>query len=168
MTTDIENRKPHTRVELAAHIVERVESLGVKVNPSSRLAQMLRVLQRGFVPFDDPHFPIALESMRDLYQLGMIVDQLDAQRDQHEFVENVKLMLKDAALPQDGGQNTDGRNYQFQLYLAAVCLNGGHSVRHEEPDITCTIGGTKFGIAAKRLTSLGGLKDHVKKGADQI
>lgn len=168
MATDIENRKPQTRAELAAQIVERVESLGVKVDGSSRLAQMRRVLRQGFVPPDDPHFLTAVESTRDLYQLRMIVNQLEAHRDQQEFIQNVVLMLQDAALPQKSGQKTTGRNYQFHLYLAAVCLNGGHFVRHEEPDITCIIGGTKYGVAAKRLTSPRGLKDHVKKGADQI
>ena len=37
-----------------------------------------------------------------------------------------------------------------------------------EPDVTCTVEGTKFGIAAKRLKSLSQLGKHVRKGAQQV
>jgi hypothetical protein len=56
------------------------------------------------------------------------------------------------------------------LYLAAVCLAAGlYPVTLEEPpDITCWAGGSKFGIAAKRLKTLNNLEEHIKKGADQV
>jgi hypothetical protein len=55
--------------------------------------------------------------------------------------------------------------------LAAICLNGGLlPVNCEEPDITCFVNGTKFGISAKRLKSAKPLqlKKHVLKGATQL
>ena len=139
--------------------------LGINPHPSSRLMLMLRTLQRGqYAPFEDSQFPVALESMRDTYQLGIIVAQMRAHRDNPKFRDRVRRLLKDSALPQDGGQNTPGRDIQFELYLAAICLNAGlHPVDYEEPDVTCVIDGMKFGIAAKRLKSLSSLEDRVVK-----
>lgn len=159
-----------TRVENAAYIIERIESLGIEVQPTSRVMVMLRTLELGYLPYDHPKFPIALQSVHDMYQLRLIVSQLDSQIENPEFKRRAKLMLKDATMPQDCGQNTPGRDTQFELYLAAVCLAAGlDSVTLEEPpDITCSADGLKFGIAAKRLKTLNNLEEHIKKGADQV
>lgn len=160
---------PETRVEFLAYVIEQLRAVGVRVHPSSRLMLMHRTLQRGYVPYEDDEFPVALEAMRDMYQLGLIVEQMEAHRDNPSFRNSVQRLLKDSALPQDGGQNTPGRDMQFELYLAAICLNAGLlPVNYAEPDVTCVLGGTKWGIAAKRLKSLSGLGEHVAKGAEQI
>jgi hypothetical protein len=65
-------------------------------------------------------------------------------------------------------KDTPGRNYQFQLYVAALCTNAGIPTRHEEPDITCNVGVTTYGVAAKRLKTIDSLEVNVKKAADQI
>jgi len=55
--------------------------------------------------------------------------------------------------------------------LAAICQNAGLvPVHYEEPDITCFVDGTKFGIAAKRLksTKTRQLEKNVRTGADQL
>lgn len=41
-------------------------------------------------------------------------------------------------------------------------------VVREEPDVTCLVDGTKFGIAAKRIKNISNLEAHIKKGAHQI
>jgi hypothetical protein len=41
-------------------------------------------------------------------------------------------------------------------------------IEYEEPDVTCTIAGIKFGIAAKRIKSVSQVKDRIRKAADQI
>lgn len=156
-------------MEFAAYVIDHLRGVGARVHPSSRLMLMCRTLQRGYVPYEDDEFPVALESMRDMYQLGLIVEQMEAHRDNPAFRASVQRLLKDSALPQDGGQNTPGRDMQFELYLAAICLKAGLlPVNYAEPDVTCVVGGTKWGIAAKRLKSLLGLGEHVAKGAEQI
>lgn len=169
MSEVADSREPQTRVEQAAYVIQKVESLGVRVHPASRLMQMLGVLERGHTGYNDSQFPVALESIRDMYQVRLVVDQMDAHREDPKFRASVVKMLKDAALPQNSSPGTEGRDAQLELYLAAVCLRAGLvPVEYNEPDVTCTIEGLKFGIAAKRLKSLNKFEDRVKKGADQI
>ena len=161
--------EPQTKVEQAAHVIKRVESLGITINQASRLMQMLRILESGYIEYSDIRFPVALESIRDMYQLRLIVDEMDVHSKNLKFVANVEKMLQDAAAPQDSGPNTLGRNTQFELYIAAIALRGGMSpVEYDEPDVTCNVEGIKFGIAAKRLKSLDRFKQRVKEGAKQI
>lgn len=77
--------------------------------------------------------------------------------------------MNDSVLPQQDRENSPGRDAQFELYLAAICQNAGLlPVDYEEPDVTCTVEGTKFGIAAKRLKRLSQIKNRIRKAADQI
>jgi hypothetical protein len=160
-----------TRAEAAAWVVEQVRALGMSPNPASRLERMRRVLERGLVPFDDPQFLIALEAMREVQELAFVFGQAGGHLGAPKYLALVKDLLKDSVLPQDDRQKSPGRDAQFELYLAATCQHGGLSpVGYEEPDITCTVDGVKFGIAAKRLKSgtSSAVREHVKKGADQI
>jgi len=158
-----------TRGENATYIMDQVRGLGLKPAPSSRLMQMHRVLNSGFIPFNDPRFSTALEAERDFQQLGFVFDQLQPHRANHEFRSLVKKALKDSVLPQDNQRESVGRDSQFHLYLAAICQNAGlHPVEFEEPDVSCVIDGKKFGIAAKRIKSLDRIKDRIKEGADQV
>ena len=165
----IEKREPMTRREQADYIVERLTQFGVRINPSSRIGQAQRVLGRpDIVQPDDPDYQIALESIRDNYQLRLIVDTMDAHRESKAFKDATHLLRKDLALPQDELKDTPGRNYQFQLYVAALCTNAGLATRHQEPDVTCDVDGATFGIAAKRLKTIDSLEDNVKEAADQV
>ena len=157
-----------TRTEAAAYVMAEFREMGLK--PPSRLVEMHRVLSRGNVPFDDPDFFTALESLRDLHQLIFIFEQLHIHRTNSRFQRVVKHLLNDSVLPQHD-KDSPGRDRQFELYLAAICQNAGLvPVDYEEPDITCFVDGTKFGMAAKRLKSNkpSQLEKHVRKGADQL
>jgi hypothetical protein len=130
---------------------------------------MHRVLNSGFIPPEDPGFSTALEAERDLQQLGFVFDQLQSHRDSPEFKALVKKALRDSVLPQDNREESVGRNSQFHLYLAAVCQNAGLvPVAYDEPDVSCTIDGKKFGIAAKRIKSMDQIKARIKKAGEQI
>jgi len=158
----------HTRTEAAAYVIAQFQTLGLE--PPSRLVEMHRVLSRGHIPFKDPDFFTALESLRDLHQLLFIFEQLHIHRNNPRFRDVAKHLLNDSVLPQHD-QDSPGRDHQFELYLAAICQKAGLvPVDYEEPDITCFVEGTKFGIAAKRLKSrhTSQLEKHVRKGAAQL
>jgi len=164
-----EKQEPTTRREQADYIVERLTAFGVRINPSSRIGRTQRVLHRpDVIQPDDPDYQIVLESIRDNYQLRLIVDTMDAHRESKAFNDAAYLLRKDLALPQDELRDTPGRNYQFQLYVAALCTNAGLPTRHEEPDITCDVDGTTYGVAAKRLKTIDSLEANVKEAAVQI
>jgi len=157
------NQQPRTRREQAEYVVDRLTAFGVRINPCSRIGRMLRILRRREIAeSDDPDYPIVLESICDMYQLRLIVDTMDAHKESQEFRVAADLLRKDLVLPQDERKDTPGRNYQFQLYVAALCTNAGLPTRHEEPDVTCTVEGTMFGIAAKRLRSIEAMKENVR------
>ncbi|MGA2253717.1 MAG: hypothetical protein ABSG53_03570, partial [Thermoguttaceae bacterium] len=168
MIVDPQSLPRRTRTEAAAYVMAEFREMGF--SPPSRLVEMHRVLSRGNVPFDDPDFFTALESLRDLHQLMFIFEQLHIHRTNSRFQKVVQHLLNDSVLPQHD-KDSPGRDRQFELYLAAICQSAGLApVDYEEPDITCFVNGTKFGIAAKRLKSKkpSQLEKHVRKGADQL
>lgn len=173
MTNDSTTRRlPQIGVEAAAWVIERVCGLGCRRPvPRSRLFEMHRVLSRGYVAPDDPEFDTALESIRDLHNLVFIFDQLEAHGERETLERMVRHLLNDSTVPQNDLKNSPGRDKQFELYLMAICHNAQMlPIGYDEPDITCTVNGTRFGIAVKRIKSRnpGQLERHVRKAAEQL
>ena len=166
---DPDNVMRRTRADNASYVIDQMHALELFPDPTSRIMQMHQTLSQGYIPFNDPKFPIALEAERDMQLLGFIFDQMHVQGDNPEFRTLVKRLLKDSVLPQKDRENSPGRDTQFELYLAAICQSAALlPVNCAEPDVTCTIRGTKFGIAAKRLKSFTSLEKHIRKAAKQI
>lgn len=160
-----------TRTENASYVVASVEALGLQVPGGSRLMQMHRVLtqQESIIQPDDPQFQTALEAERDLQVLGFVFDMAAAHPSDSKFHDLIKKVLSDSVLPQDNRNQSKGRDFQFELFVAAICLNAGLTpVNREEPDVTCFVNGTKYAIAAKRIKTAGNLGKRIKKGATQI
>lgn len=130
---------------------------------------MLRVLESGQIESSDLRFPVALEAIRDFYQLRLIVDEMETHINDSKFLGSLERMLHDAAAPQGSNGNTPGRDTQFELFVAAIAIRAGMlPVDYDEPDITCHVEGIKFGIAAKRLKSLEKFEKRIREGAKQI
>ena len=160
-----------TRAETASFVIDAIREVGIEPHPQSRFMQMHRVLTEdtGIIQPDDPNFETALEAERDMPLLGFVFDQSTAHRDRSAFQGLVKRMLDDCVLPQDSRAQSKGRDAQFELFIAAVCQSAGLvPVDYEEPDVTCTVEGVKFGIAAKRVKNVSNLKARVRKAAQQI
>ena len=160
--------EPETYAERADYVVNKLKSLGVSVAPSSRLMQMKKVLEAGYIDYHDARFPIAIESMRDMYQLQLIVEQMASHQENEKFLESAQKLLKDNSVPHNSGAHTPGRDTQFELYLAAVCLRAGMLVDYEEPDVNFVADGTKFAIAAKRLKNIDRFEDRTKYAIRQV
>lgn len=176
-----------TRAETASFVIASVKALGLHPHPQSRLMRMHRVLTEGdrIIRPDHPDFETALEAgrdlqvltdfdtaleaERDLQVLAFVFDTAAAQQNDIEFKRLVKHALKDSVLPQRDRTQSRGRDAQFELFVGAICQSAGLlPVAREEPDVTCTIDGVKFGIAAKRLKNVGNLEKRVRKSATQI
>lgn len=160
-----------TRAENASFVIAAVKALGIEQPPEWRLMQMHRVLNKptGIIEPDNPDFDTALEAERDLQLLGFVFDQSNAHDDHSSFQSLVKRMLIDSVLPQGNLVQSKGRDAQFELFVAAICQSAGLvPIDYEEPDVTCTISGIKFGIAAKRVKNVSNLRNRVKKAAQQI
>lgn len=167
---DTASTKQRTRAENASFVIAAVRGRGIEPHAQSRLMQMHRVLTEAtrIIQPDDPGFDAALEAERDMTLLGLVFDQSTAHGDDLHFQSLIKHMLNDSVLPQDNRGQSKGRDTQFELFVAAVCQSAGLvPVDYEEPDVTCTVDGIKFGIAAKRVKNISNLNRRVKKAAQQ-
>ena len=140
-------REPKTRREQAEHVVERLRGFNVRINASSRIGRMLGILRRTeTIEPDHPDYPIVLEFIRDMYQLRLIVDTMDAHRGSREFHMAVSLLRKDCH-----SRRTNARTLQAAITSSSstsrlICTNGGIPTRHIEPsDVICDIEGGMLG-----------------------
>jgi hypothetical protein len=107
-----------------------------------------------YIPRDHPKFEVALEAERDMQLLGYVFDQLNTLSPGKELLTRIRKAVKDFALPQQDRGNSAGRDAAFELFVCALCKSQSLTpVEWEEPDITCVLDRTKFGIAAKRVKS---------------
>ncbi len=160
-----------TRAENASFVIASFRALGIQVPENSRLMQMYRILvdSSSEISPNAPEFEAALEAERDMQVLGFIFDVAETQAADSGFCQLIERVLGDSVLPQDDRGNSHGRDFQFELFVAALCLNAHlDPVEREEPDVTCTVNGIKYAIAAKRLKSPRNIGKRVRKGADQI
>ena len=86
----------------------------------------------------------------------------------------VRLFLDDACSPHSG-ENTPGRDSQFELYLAARARRAACVVKRVDPPdflITPLAGGAcglgQFGLAVKRAKSRSNIHKHISKGGKQL
>ena len=84
--TSREVPKQMTRAENSTYVIEKLRNLGFAPNPSSRLMRMHRVLQQGDHEFGTREFWIALESDRDMVQVGFALKQLEADGGNRAFL----------------------------------------------------------------------------------
>jgi hypothetical protein len=161
-----------TRSENATFVVESVKALGLQVPAGSRVMQMYRTLtdeSRSWIQPGDRGFDTAKEAERDLQVLAFVFDVAAAHPTDQKSRDLVKLALGDSVLPQDNRSQSKGRDFQFELFVAAICQNAGLlPVEREEPDVTCVVRGVKYGLAAKRVKRPGSLHKRISKAASQI
>jgi hypothetical protein len=131
--------------------------------------RMHRALEEGYHEFGTPKFWIALESDRDMVQIGFALKELESDAKNAAFVSICKRLISDSVLPQQDRKESVGRNAQFELYLLAVCHKAKLlPVGYDEPDVTCIVDGKPFCIAAKRVKSERQASKRIKEAAQQI
>ncbi len=119
---------------------------------------------RPIVDQNDSNFEIAREAIRDVRQLEFVFDQLTTIP---TFL--MSKLIKDSDLPQKDRQNSPGRDTQLELFIAAICNKAKFlPITHEEPDLAVEFRTKKYGIAIKRLKSVGKLERHIRKAISQI
>jgi len=128
------------------------------------------LIENEFIQLSDNRFEHALEAVRDITLMEFVFDQmLASDREDKKFIDLMSKVVDDSILPQDDRKQSVGRNSQFELYIHALCRNAQMlPVTLDEPDVRCSVQGITFGVAAKRLKSIGKFKDRVAEAADQI
>ena len=168
-------RPGETRVRLE-RVLALLEAHGLKVQPGSRAARFIRLLQQfangelgpgvvGSVPNDVNEL---LEANRDFAELATIVEHLLAAQPPaaKALLAKLKHVLGGARFPREDA-NALPRSTQFELYVAARCARAGLAPKLREPDCVVTIGKVRLGIAAKRVAG-SDVPGLVKQGASQL
>lgn len=138
---------------------------------SSRLRRLFDLYHsgQGTIAPDHPDYDIAVEGERDMQLLGFAFDQLATTPASDEYRKLLKKLVMDSALPQHDRTESPGRDAGFEIYVGAVCTGAQLlPVTWEEPDVTCVLDNTKYGIAAKRIKNVKNLRARVKKAVEQI
>lgn len=161
-----------TKPEIATFVIDTIKAAGIRVSPSSRLGRMHKLFYSGRKTIEpgDPDFELALEAERDLQLLAFAFDQLKDMSLSPRYLEKLRYLVKDSLLPQnDHKRNSKGRDFAFEILVCAICAAAQlKPVEWEEPDITCSLGGKKYGVAAKRLKNTRNLYDRVDEAVGQI
>ncbi len=155
-----------TYQQQATFVIKTLKEWGLST-VNTRLDTMNKVLEKGYIPTDDPDFPIAQEALLDLSMIAFVLDQLK-EFPQRELKAKLKLLVKDSPLLGPTRENSLGRDTQIELYIAAVCKNAGMQVELDEPDIIAELGGQRYSLAIKRLKSRSKFESRFKDAADQI
>lgn len=159
--------------EKAEFVRSVVEASGKNVNPSSRIGRMHSVLckslapEGGIINVNDPQFLVAREAVKDLQILSFIFDNLP-ESSHPSLKAKLRLLIKDSVLPQADEAESQGRDIQHELFVAAVAAAAGMNPQLAEPDVLASIDKLEFGIAAKRIKSLENLENNIRSAANQI
>ena len=160
--------------EAATYVLERFEHYGIEVPAGSRFKRLYNAVcnddgsSRGYIPESDPHFESAREALRDISQLEFFFDQTAPDPEKDKYVAIIKRIIDDSVFPQEDMQNSHGRDAQAEAFAFAVCKSAGMNPVFQEPDVTCTLGAEKLGIAVKRVKSHSQLEKRLKEAARQI
>jgi len=162
--------------ETAKFVLDSIKKLGFEIQPECRLWQMYQVLfdenenSRSILE-DDPQFGVAKEALRDFQILGFAFDYLEEANDTNYLNILRQLMAKnDSVLSQyDLYGNSPSRDYQAELFVAAICSKARMiPIMYEEPDICCSLNGNEYGIAVKRVKSERQFVRRIREAAEQI
>jgi hypothetical protein len=162
---------PRTRPEISSFVIATIESEGIPVPQSSRLRQMHDLYHSGHGTIEPHHrdYETALEGERDMQLLAFAFDQLAQVHTSTAYRGLLKRLVHDSILPQKDRENSPGRDAAFEIYVAGVCTAAQLlPVAFEEPDVTCSLDGTKYALAAKRLKNIQNLQKRISKAAEQI
>lgn len=131
---------------------------------------MVKVLKKGrMTEAKDASFLIALEGLRDILILDFALSQLSSNVDRTVMQEKLRRIIKDPVHPQDDLKKSPGRDFQTELYAAAVAMKGKLCPRFEEPpDVLCDLAGEPLGIAVKRVKNETQFEKRFREAVRQI
>lgn len=157
--------------------IRQLEHWGVKIPPGCRARNALRLLEqlhsanvRGEVAKVRTDPATVLAQHRTALELFLIVyAATHSQYPDHPFTRK-KLEVVVRGSDRIEGRDTEPRNKQFELSVAARFRLGGILVFDGEPDLRFQIGRERWGVAAKRVTSGNDdqIKERLKKAVEQI
>jgi len=163
---------PHLRDRTAA-LIAFLEANGVRVNPSSRLAQYLKQLNAA-VAADGVTVPKGLDlaiwhrCLIEVADLDLVARSLSIAPGVKGWKEALSRALSGGVVRTDEIKHSPARDIQFELIIASMFCRAKYEVDLAEPDVVVTSETPQIGIAAKRPRSFNNLDEMIKKADKQI
>lgn len=164
---------PHTIIETiadqAARVVDLLEKHGLHVPGDSRFATYRRVLESADNSEARTDLPTALEAWSDVEIMRFILEWVPDDSPE-AWRRLLREAVKDEAAitPSLTGGSTPGRDKQHELLVGAILRKAGLFEDFGEPDVLGRLGGMRFGVACKRITSPMGIKRAIRGAGRQI
>lgn len=168
---------PHlTQEEMAREIIEWLnDHRELGIHNDSRIPQLCRLVIRSAGHITEPGDPSYDEldhSIKDVQEIWLMIRVLGDLVTREPFVEPfLRATVHDQQLPEDDGDNTPGRDRQFELFIAAIAYRAGFDIAHlgeGQPDWLLSTKLRQWTVEAKRVKSVRALRKHTKKAAKQI
>lgn len=150
---------------------DRHTDLGI--SPHNRILGLCKTIAKSnrTIEKDDPAWAEAVQSRKDIQEYWFILHILKEQLCDAPFLDRLKRSLDDPTLPVKSGDNTRGRDTQFELLVAAVAVRAELKVED--------VGGggadwkfiapfRRWAIEAKRIKSWSIREKRIRKAAKQI
>ena len=151
--------------------LDRHADLGIsRRNRISRLCKIIVESTRTIMR-DDPEWAEAVQSQKDIKEYWFIFHVLNEQLSDTPFLDRIKRSLDDPTLPVESGDNTHGRDTQFELLLAAVAARAGLKVEDFEgggADWKLVAPIRRWAMEAKRIKSWSAAEKRIRRAAEQI
>lgn len=144
------------------------------VKAHSRLPQLCRSVTQSagrVVSPDDARYAEIVQSEKDLNEWWFIASVLDTALFDEPFSKKFRLSQGDSALARDSGDQTPGRDHQFELLLAATARRAGLAVEDFGPgcaDWRIGSPACSWSVEAKRIKSSAQMPKRISEAADQI
>ena len=163
-----------TLVEMATDIqawFDHHTNLGI--SPHNRISRLCKTIAESTRTIEkyDPEWAEAVQSQKDIQEYWFIFHVLTERLCDAPFLARLKRSLDDPALPVESGDNTHGRDTQFELLLAAVAARAGLKVEDFEgsgADWKLVAPVRSWAIEAKRIKSWSAAEKRIREAAKQI
>lgn len=159
--------------KLGRRAIARLREWGVPVGDGVRLARSVELLESVLRPGAEDGeqvlqpWPRIAEAACDALEFFVATHGATA-RPPAEVLERFAFAVCGADSPDEEVEHSE-RDAQFELFIWGQMNACGTSCRFEEPpDLMCTIGDERMGIAAKRLWSLAKARRRLGRAADQV
>lgn len=143
------------------------------ISPHNRISKLCKIIAESSRPIekDDPEWAEAVQSEKDIQEYWFILHMLKERLCDAPFLDRLKRSLDDPTLPVKSGDNTHGRDTQFELLLAAVAVRGGLTVEGFKgggADWKFSTPFRRWAVEAKRIKSWTIREKRIREAARQI
>lgn len=142
-----------------------LRSMGVRVNPSSRLAKLPQEITIGAREANpSTRFCHAIIDAKEV----VLISRFSSGAIDAPHLSLLEKFCSDPHVPRDEVREEPGRDAQFELYLGARLCAGGTPAKFDEPDIIAPYGDIQVCIAAKRPRSIGAIIRRLRDAFKQV